>query len=693
MGKTSSLVFITVCCLLMLLVQCSPRETNDHLVSGPDPRNGQVLRIPGLDLRQPGAMWAGSQKAGNGEDGKKTDSNTSFVYQEGADGTGYYKIDRSNTSLYTMPLVPNRSYILSVLFNADFKRDSSGRTREINIGLRTYDGGGKNIVDNLNGLPMNKTNGWERWEWEFTTDQRAMSGRLHINLYEFSQSDILKIADIAFIEIPPKPLKPFNKGDGVTFRGGPGNLPMKVERAEAIANTIEVQTSGALYIFDLSANTITASQLLEKKRPVSFWQLSSVLKGLEILVKNDKECALANDHITFGVQCDGLVMVSPQEELVLDCESKIGGKWNRLAAGHLFCRDEWGGFSVNPDIPLGTGRLARVDANVRTGRVMGGELDFSGIADNKTFISTAEPGWKIKWNMSPGERIGISVFPPRPYPWKESFNSAFALAERSFPIERYKELAKFSNHILLWDFIQRGWGNSYTTHFELVDEQKFKDHIAAVKESRMTACPYMSPYFFYSRDPETFTSEVKRYRDKYGIDGVYFDGIPSQEWIVAYEEMRMTREILKEGTIIFHNTGHASNGTPPLGEVSLKIPAVETYADITYGGELVWGVCSDWAYPEYMESQYGMANNIGTMIMGEENTGWMGIETYKRELIMLKYNGRIGQLPLTKEGMEKLGNYYFPVLNKLKNLWEEKGNDPEFYEKYYLPEYKQLTGK
>ena len=673
-----------------ILFSCSKRQYKEI-----DARGGSIIRIPGLDLRQPGAKWAGSQITSNGEDGNKTDSIESFVYRKGKDGVGYYKIDRSNTSSYTIPLLPNRSYVLSVLFMADFKRDSAGNSREVNIGLRTYDGGGKNIIDNLNGLPVNKTKGWERWEWEFTTDQRAASGRLHINLYEFSPSDLLKIADIEFIELPAKPLKPYSKGDGVTFRGGPGNLPMKVEKAEKAGNSIEVQVTGALYTFDLAKNTLTAKQLLEKQRDVSTWNLSSSLKGLEVISKNNKECVLANDHITFGVQCDGLIMISPQEELVLECESKIGGKWNRFAAGHLFSLDEWGGFAVNPDIPLGSGRLARVDAGVRTGRVKAGDLDFSGIVDNKTFISSANPGWKIKWNISPGERIAISVFPPRPFPWKESFTSTYAITERNIPLETYKKWSENCNHVIMWDFIQRGWGNSYTTHFDLIDEKVFRDHIAAIKENGMTACPYMSPYFFYSRDPEVFTNEIKRMKKTYGINGVYFDGIPSQEWIVAYEEMRMTREILKDGIIIFHNTGHASNGTPPLGEVSLKIPAVETYANITYGGELVWGYGPDWVYPKYIQSQYRLANCIGTMKAGL----WEGVKPYQRDLILLGHNGRSCMLSQGEEAappdyrIEMLNTYYFPVLKELKKCWEKNGSDPEFYEKYYLPEYKKLMKK
>jgi hypothetical protein len=659
-----------------------------------DDRGGQVLRIQGIDLRTDAVVWGGSGSPSAGEEGKTRGEDDAFVFLKGEDGIGFYKVDRSATSFFTMPLLPNRSYIVTILYYAEFQRDSAGRTREVNIGLRTYDGGGKNIIDNLNGIPVNKTKGWERWEWEFTTDQRVSSGRLHINLYGFSKSDILRFADIAFIELPAKQLITYKKGEGVSFRGGPGNLPMKVGKAETMNDSIVVETTGARYTFDLSKNIINTRQLLEKERNVSIWRISSSLKGLEILRKNDLECILANDQITFGIQCDGLMMVAPHTELVLECESRIGGKWNRLAAGHLFCVDDLGGFAVNPDIPFGSGRLARIDAGIRTGRVKDGELDFSGYVDNKTFISSANPGWKIKWNLSPGERIGISVFPSRPYPWKESFKSAFALSYQRDPVDKYKRLSEnFCNHIVMWTFIERGWGTSYTNRFVVRDDSVFSAHIKAIQSNGMTACPYMSPYFFHSRDPEIFASEVKRMRDSFGINGVYYDGIPSQEWVAAYEQMRLTREILKDGLIIFHNTGHASNGTPPLGEVSLKIPAVETYADITYSGELVFGTGADWVYPRYTQAQYRLSNCIGTMILHGSNAGWTGLDSYHLELILLKYNGRVGNLPGNEKMMAKMKAHYFPVLDGLKELWEEKGNEAGFYENLYLPEYNRLVMK
>lgn len=638
---------------VVILATTAPAAENEPLPV--NSRGGVVLRIPGFDLRQPGAQFGGGR---------------TMEYHRGPDGVGYVNLTRAVTSANTMRLVPNRNYIISILLKADFPRPT-----EVNVGMRTFDGGGKNVIDNLNGL-TNKTRGWQRWEWEFTIDPRATHGQFRSNFYRFPENGTLQVADIAFIELPPREVRPYRKADGVTFRGGPGNLPMRIEEVAAANDKIVVRTTGAQYIFNLEDNTIGARQMLQGERDIALWNSSLPLAGLEILTKNARECVLANDKLTIGVQCDSLMMIAPHEDLMMTCTSRIGGRWNRLACGHLYVVDDTGGMAVNPDIPLGSGRLARVETDVRPGRVRAGQLDFSGISDNQTFVSAAKPGWRVMWHTSPGERLAISVFPPRPYPWADSFRSHWMLTHRTTPLTRYAENRKLAEVALLWGLTQRTWGMSWDGPVVPYDDAQFRQHIAAARAAGMRPIAFFSPYFYYSRDPEKFASETRRLRDTYGLEGLYYDGIPSQEWVVAYEEMRMTREIFADGVIIVHNTGHASNGGPPLGEPSLKIPAVETYATETYGGEQVYGFGRDWVYPKYVPSQYGKANCVGVM----KHDKWEGLSLEQRDLMMLRYNGRA-----TTRAR------YGPVLDELEKLWQVKGTDPDFYEKYYLPQVEALT--
>lgn len=653
-------VLITAIIVLSFCISCLEQRTPDFMKI--DARGGKVLRIPALVITDGNTEWEG---------------NTNFKYEKGADSVGYIKMNAGASSNNTLRLLPNRSYIISVLLKTDFPRPS-----EVNMGLRTMDGGGKNIMWHLNGIP-NKTDGWQRWEWEFNTDQRVNHGHFAVQFYRFPDSCVLKIADIAFIELPEKPVKPYLKGEGVTFRGGPGNMQMRIEDAQKNDNKIEVKVTGALYTFYTKGDSISARQLLEKNREVSVWRSSLSLDGLEIVQHNNKECVLANDQITIGIQCDGLIFISPQNELIMTCISKIGGKWNRLACGHMLIIDEWGGFSVNPDIPLGSGRLARVDAglSVQPGRVPSGGLDFAGIIDNQAFLSQAKPGWKVRWYISPGERLAISVFPPKTYPWKESFTTHWTLSRRgNTKTDDYVKMRDNAEIALLWNFIQRSWAFSYGHEHVPYDANEMKMHVAAIKEAGMRPIVYMSPYYYYSRDAAEVAEEAKRMKDTYGIEGVYFDGIPSQEWIVAYEEMRMTREVFPEGIIILHNTGHPYNGIPPLGDPSIKIPALETYANANYGGELVYGEGKDWVYPKFMVSQYRVANTPGALVINQKVSPWSGMTEFQQDLMLLNYNGRSASK-----------TRYKTYIEELEKLWEKNGSDPDFYEKYYLPKVKEMT--
>jgi hypothetical protein len=653
-----------------------------------DARGGRVLRIADFDLRQGGAKF-------------NEDPSYTVFHERDSRGLGHYRILVNENKTWrgpygtwrvearnTLPLKPNRSYIISALLNVKFERPE-----EVNMGLWTMGGGGTRLQAHINGIFNDTGAEWKRWEWEFTTDQRVHHGQFEIHFERFPPGRIFRIADLAFIELPEKPLTPYEKGQGGNFRGGPGNLPMKIERTSVNNKKIEVVTTGAVYTFDTMADTITCRQRVETQRDLVVWKLSQSLAELKILSKTDTECILANDKVTFGVQSDSLLFVVPQADLVLKGESKIGGKWNRLAAGHLLVRDDYGGFNVNPDVPLGSGRLSRVDLGVEPGRISRGLPDFGDKADDQSFVSQVEPGWGIKYWVSPGERLAIGVFPPRPYPWKESFHSHFLVSSSRAPLEYYAAWGRVADIVILWNFTERSWAMSYGRDHVPYDTDHFRKHVEAAKAAGLKPIPYMSPYYYYSRDAQEVADQCRMFRDTFGLQGAYFDAVPSLEWIVAYEQMRLAREIFPDGAIVLHATGHPYDGGPPLGEPSLKIPAVETYSDVTYTGEHVYGYGKNWAYAKYVTSQYRLSNCVGVM----KDNGWEGLTYDQRNAMMLRYNGRARMLPPHHEGMTDLKDLkqiegsYISILRQLEKLWREKGDDPDFYEKYYLPKAIELT--
>jgi hypothetical protein len=660
-----------------------------------DARGGKIIAVPKFDLGKPGASIFMHD--------------LSLQYEKVDSTYGCYRLTITNNdnpislSDSSTTFLPNRRYVLSILLNTNFTRVQAGKeyASEINAGLYTENHQDKIQRDTLesedafhwrkiayssgymNGLPEN-THGWARWEWEFTTADRAGQGQFWLRAFALKDYDI-RIADVKFIELPALPVIPFKKGEGVTFRGGPGKLQMVVNKTETQKGLLKISTNAVAYTIDTKNNIISGTQLLEKQRQVCVWKFSVPLERLEVLKQDSTVCVLANDYLTMGLQCDGMLMIAPQQKMSLIAENKIGGKWNRLISGQLISLDDWGGYTVNPTIPLGCGKLPETE-------VLTPGLDFIGRINDVHFISNTPQGWQVKWNLIPGERIALSVFPPRPYDWEESFHSQIALVYPSFKTEKYDQEFKGNIDIgLLWNFNIRGWGMSFGKEYIPINENDVKTHITALKAAGIKPINYMSAHFYYSRDAEEYVNEVKRWKEKYGIEGVYSDGMPTPEWIVSYEEIRMLRELFPDGPVVIHSTGQAYGGGAPLHLPDIFMPFIDCYATATVKSEWVLAEKEgkDWQYPRYITTQYRKSNTIG-ITKGDR---WMGVSPAEQDLITLVYNGRTWNTnDNTSSNFKEYSKNYIPLMKILEKLWKEKGNEPDFYEKYYLPKAEELTG-
>lgn len=582
---------------------------------------------------------------------------------------------------------PNRHYKISALVNVRFTRNDprpGGEATELMLGIFDSRDNGTDPFNKdrpislaaWNGLPDN-SGGWVRWEHTFPS--YALPGDAAFWMRAFHLRDVdFRIADFQVVELPERELVPFKQGEGVQFRGGVGRLPMAVEKVVPAPDKITVLTTGAAYEFDLVGNTLSAAQRIEKQRPIAVCQFSAPLKGLRVLKQDPLVCVLANDAVTFGVQCDGLVMISPQTELDLDVTSRIGGQWNRLIAGHLYAGDAWGGFTVNPAIPLGSGRPPRVEVKTP-------HLDFIGKVNDTVFVSQAQPGWQMRWQVSPGERIALTTFPPRPYDWEKSFDFRARLTFRGQPVSLYRDQLKgYFNQCILWDFTQRGYGMQWGPRALPVDEAALTEHIRAVHDNGMKALNYFSQYFYYSRDAQEWINELKRWKDTYGIDGFYSDGNPDREWIVAYEEMRMAREVFPNGFIMLHTTGQSVNGGPPLALPDISLPCIDTYTDATVKHEWIAARGTDYAYPKLVSRQFRVANCFGVT----KGDRWE-LDRSQQDSLTFCYNGR----PWADDmKMETWKNVWHGRLNEMKELWRQHGTEPDFYARFFRPKAVELTG-
>ena len=118
--------------------------------------------------------------------------------------------------------------------------------------------------------------------------------------------------------------------------------------------------------------------------------------------------------------------------------------------------------------------------------------------------------------------------------------------------------------------------------------------------------PYMSCGLASTRNASVYIDRVRAWKERYHIQGVYSDGLAEDDWLVAYEEVRMLRELFPNGTLIFHDTLH--HGMP----VAEFRPFLHTYATATLMSE---GVHSSngtsWQWPRYAVSQFRRSNAFG----------------------------------------------------------------------------------
>lgn len=648
-----------------------------------DLRGGERLNIEGFDLGKPDAQWS-------------TANGTQMVYEKPESSFGYYRLLLDNLpssetakkgqavkrvteviSRHGVPVKANRLYLLSALVKTEFVR----RRLEINVSMRFMDAEGKRVGSRqLFGLP-DKTegpDGWQRMEWVVIVpdDPRIHEGRacLTPGWIGYEQQPEICIADFVFAELPTKPLEPTARGEGVTFPGGVGALPMKVESARSNDGVIVVETTGARYEFQTSENTILASQRIDFARDLAKWKSSVSLADLRIDQQNDDVCVLSNEHVTIGVQADSMVVFNPHEEMEMTLTNLLGGDFNRYARGHVYSTDDFGGITVNPYCPPGTGRVPR--SSLLTVGLSFAEYEERDYDE----LGAAEPGWQALWQVTPGELFCTSVFPPRAYPWEESFRSGWKLAHSATPLTRFEEKIPFVDTWILWDYIPKMWGHSYSDEYEVHSPGTMRAVMKKIHEQGHRAIPYMSGYWTPTREADVYIAGVRNFAEKYGIDGVYSDGLPPEDWILAYKEMRMLRALFPDGPISVHDSVRQAN----LAIAQIK-PFLLTYATFAYMAEgILTKQGENWQYSRYVTSMYRKTNNIGVTKgdKWEDEKGELMGE--RKALVDMVYNGR-----------DNIGfDYpkYYEALGKLRELWKEKGDDPYFYDRYYLPKAQELSG-
>ena len=644
-------------------------------------------------------------------------------YGETPGGQGYHRVYRgygasAENGSARFAVKPNAEYRFSVLYWSEFSRSytvtdsgtgaKSDYVREFSFSMEFFDENDKLSLRRGLGMPdwsgdANGTNGWKRAEFTVSAGllESAKTARLTClctSILNGSPETNVLIADWQLWELPARELVPYATGEGVTFRGGAGNLNMKIESAVYENKNIVVNTTGTRYTFDTVNNTITADQKINMDRTVSRWTSDRSFDNLRIKTKNDKEVVIYNKNITFGVQMDGNLFLTPHNgDVKLVCTSGIAGQWNRYSNGYLLSYDDMGGFSVTPDIPIGTQRLCRA-------RALTDGLDFTRLifenqietqnAERNRFISNAEVGWQFEYIISPGERLCIGTFPPRKMDWNGVLNknhrSVWPASQWALQMAKNKAEEELTS-ITLWSFSWYGHlGNQYSEYYQIDGrEEIMKAMVNAAKKNDIKPIMYTSMHFYKNRySPDRYIQEVQRLKDEYGIEGVYSDGTPAEgAWIVAYEESRMLREMFPDGVLFVHTSGVPANGGLPLSSSDFCLPNVDTYYDFTVKGEGVRVTGYENPAMHMTMSQYRLGNIVGKL----KSDGWYVLDEQGNQALIDPTDAGLitmihGGAANTSADMKVI----LPLRAQLKNAVEQYIDEPHFYEKYYAPKAREL---
>ncbi len=639
----------------------------------PETNGGTAFRIPDADFRAPGIDWESSIDYAQLELVQLYEGHIGYKLSVAEN------MDESDARIYafrSFPYMANRTYEASVLIRSDFPR----ATWEISVGAY----GAENDDDlslgaRYGGMPAitQGPDGWERWTWSFTPhwDNRYDFVKIFLGVHEygpgFDDNVNFEIADLAFVELPEVPLTAFAPGEGVSFPGGNGNLDMSVGNVSETTDTILVSVTAADFIFDMANNTVTVNQNIDFKRTLT--KLTGIpLTGLTLSSQSETEAILVGDHLTIGVQLDGLLAISPHQQVQVEIESVIGGDFNRAEGADLISQDDFGGFTAAIYTPKGSGVVNEIE-------LLTSGLAFQDFAPDD-LISTGEapPGWLAQATLEPGERLFISAFPTKPYDWEKSFDHQWALSNYNEDVNGYND-PPYVDDWILWNISERAWAMSFGERYELRSDVPYQAHWDAISAAGDKWSAYFSQWFYYSRDAEEWAGEIQRWKDEYGMGAMYSDGLAQDDWLQSYIAMRLLRQnVFPDGDILIHDSYPQSG----LASAAFK-PFIYAYATGTYMGEnAIVSAGSDWAWARYAMGMFRRSNAFG-VIKGD---GWDGFQNVERYKVGLVWGGR------GRPGVPNYQSEYMPILNALKTLWETFGDDPYFFDRYYHPEAQTLTG-
>ncbi len=498
----------------------------------------------------------------------------------------------------------------------------------------------------FNTYPINMTPGegsgtWLEQEGTFLC-KRADVAFLAFRIIIKDGVDTVYVDDVSIEEVERQEAPPLTLPDQVQWPGHPSTMGMAVESAEVTDAGVVAVTTGARYEFGGGGESLTCYQRIPAEREVASFRFDPPLGALTLGQSDADVAVLMGDECALSVNGDGLVALGTNRKVSITVTSAIVPEHYRLASDNLLAIDETGGFCLYPE---------QRHAYETEPSVFSAEPE-----------DTSAAGWSATLEAGARKRVAIAVFPPKEFPWEQSFTDRIAHSNHFPADDSIRWMAEYCNIMVLHQSIYEGAKSSGP--YVIKDDAEYARTIATAHEAGLQVLPYFNPGAYSVQDVDLAIKLLADHREKYGTDGFYFDGLyRKNEWPKSYYFIRRIREMVGENCIYAHTTLN-----PPVNSPSIYCPFIDAYCDFMLRGEGQRIDGPEDPYMRYVIGTWNISNCISTL----KGDKMEGADERAQLEAMLELNGRArwGYPGINAERDTLFTGWYFPRLDELYEAWQ-----------------------
>lgn len=541
-----------------------------------------------------------------------------------------------------VPIEPRTLYRLSL----KIKRTQGGGHLRVGGGYQDAEGAGLKRGDwALGSYPINLQPGegrddWREYEGHFIT-QRTDAAALGLRIILKNGVDTIYVDDVSIqrVQRPEAPLLSFP--DDLLWPGSPSVMGMRVEDVAQADDAIAVTTTGAKLEFSAGGSSLVATQRIPEERALVRFDFNPPLGALTVGRSDEDVCVLEGDECALSVNPDGLIAFGTNRRIEITATSAIVPEHYVMMSDNLLAIDELGGFCIYPEQRL--------------------EFDTEPSVFTVLPDDTSAAGWSGTLSAEARKIVALGVFPPRPFPWEQSFEDRIAHSNHFPTDEAIRWMAQYCNIMVLHQSIYEGASSSGP--YIIKDDAEYARVIATAHDAGMQVLPYFNPGAYTVKDVDKQLELLRNHKERYGTDGFYFDGLGrGSEWPWSYYFIRSIREMVGDACIYTHTTLN-----PPANTTTMYCPFIDTYSDFQLRGEGQTIKGPDDPYLRYVISGFSISNSIATL-KGDKMEG----ADLKQQLqIMLDLDGR-SRWPYPGNNAEQdrlFTEWYFPTLDAMEAEW------------------------